>query len=280
MLRLYLDRQLAKVHTFKFPAGESGVSFSVDQPVKDGKINGMITLLWLDNDDLINLMLLVDAVRREYDVELSLSIPYFPYARQDRVCNKGESLSVKVIADIINSLNFKNVYVMDPHSDVVGAVLNNFKQVDVTQQIVSAFYETYDRSKHNYLVSPDAGANKKVQKYAKAICERTPHLDGIIKADKVRDTATGKITDTIVHCGDLGDANLLVVDDICDNGGTFIPLAERLRGITAGSVNLFVTHGLFNSGVDKFYGIFDKIFTANSMMKPEFSDTHGILVSL
>lgn len=261
MLSLYLGKSQAEVKIFKFPAGESGVSFN-DSNIgcQEGSTkSGMIALRWESNHDLINLMLLVDAVRRKYqDAVLSLNIPYFPYARQDRVCNKGESLSLKVVATLINSLNFARVYVIDPHSEVLGAVLDNMvvmaNRVSIAVQLIKGDVT---------LVSPDAGANKKVLGYAK-------ELNGlpVIRADKTRDTKTGAITGTVVFSEHLGNTNLLVVDDILDAGGTFIPLAVELRKITTGTVNLLVSHGLFTKGVDIFQGVYDNIFVINNMYGP------------
>lgn len=267
MLKLFVGKDPAVVNVFKFPAGESGVSFSV--PVQktrlyDGKPFGAdITLNWESNDDLINLALLVDAVRRKYnnEVELSLTIPYFPYARQDRVCNPGESLSVKVIADIINAMGFARVYVIDPHSDVVGAVLNNMVQMDNFNNVQQATFRLTKGGVEVALVSPDAGANKKVMGYAK----QKPFPLKVIRADKTRDVSTGKITGTVVYSEHLGNVNLLVVDDICDGGGTFIPLAEELRKITDGTVSLFVTHGIFTKGIDIVVDAYDNVFVVNNM---------------
>lgn len=81
-----------------------------------------------DNSILI-LLQLTDAVRRLGAKEVNLFIPYFPGARQDRVCNKGESLSVKVYADLINNQNYDKVVIFDPHSDVTPALLNNVEVV-------------------------------------------------------------------------------------------------------------------------------------------------------
>lgn len=263
MLSLFINKKQAKVKIFKFPAGESGVSFTCEDAPLHTTIPGMITLKWESNDDIINLALLVDAVRREYpNIELSLNIPYFCYARQDRVCNVGESLSVKVIANIINGMNFARVFVTDPHSEVLGAVLNNMVVMDVSQKVKSALTTIYKGS-GCVLVSPDAGALKKIYRYAKE-CNGVK----VVRADKTRDTATGAITGTVVYSEHLDYQNLLVVDDILDGGGTFIPLAAELRKITTGTVNLLVTHGIFTKGVDIMQGVFDNIFVINNMHGP------------
>jgi ribose-phosphate pyrophosphokinase len=258
MLSLYIDKQQAEVNIFKFPAGESGVSFCTNSIVKDGKVNACITLKWQGNDDIVNLALLVDAVRREYDVDLSLNIPYFPYARQDRVCNKGESLSLKVITNMVNAMEFSSVYVTDPHSDVLGALLNNMVCMDVVPSLIDAMFKVANGGVN--LVSPDAGANKKVLGYAK-------RLGGmpVIRADKTRDTKTGSITGTVVFSEHIGNVPVVVVDDIGDGMGTFIPLAAELRKITNGTVSIFLSHGIFTKSVDILQGVFDNIFVVNNM---------------
>ena len=266
MLSLFIGKKQAEVKIFKFPAGESGISFHHYEHYEsnDASIPGMITLKWENNEDIINLALLVDAVRREYpNIELSLDIPYFPYARQDRVCNAGESLSVRVVANIINGMNFARVFVTDPHSDVLGAVLNSMVVMDVCNFLVKALRKVQDYGAVAALVSPDAGANKKIMGYAKQFGGLP-----VIRADKTRDTATGAITGTVVYSENLGNRNLLVIDDILDGGGTFIPLAAELRKITTGTVNLLVTHGIFTKGVDILQGAFDNIFVINNMYGP------------
>lgn len=265
MLKLFIGKDPAKVTIFKFPAGESGVSFKWDnlRTRTEPTLSCKISLKYEGNEDILNLALLVDAVRRQHpQIEINLDMPYFPYARQDRVCNPGESLSVKVIADIINSLHLTRVYVTDPHSDVLGAVLNNMVQVDVSYSIKRAL-TTVCKAQNTKLVSPDAGALKKIYRYAK----ECGGVD-VVRADKSRDTSTGKITGTVVYSEHLGKTNLLVVDDICDGGGTFVPLAQELRKITDGTVSLFVTHGLFTKGVDIVADVFDNVFVVNNMYGP------------
>lgn len=188
MLKLFIGKDAAEVKIFKFPAGESGVSFTWDGTRTRTEVGRAdITLNWESNDDLINLALLRDAIARKYPkMNVSLTIPYFPYARQDRVCNPGESLSVKVITTFINSLGFDYVYVTDPHSEVLGACLDNMFVMETLHNVRKALgIAMGERSWINAaLVSPDAGANKKVGGYARAAMR-----GGIrtIRADKERD---------------------------------------------------------------------------------------------
>lgn len=258
-LKLKVNGSEVAVKSLKFPAGESLVQVDGER-FRSPVVSAEIELHFRGNDDLIELALLTDAVRRMYPTlqSVTLKMPYFPYARQDRVCNPGESLSAKVIADLINSLNFTKVHCMDLHSTVSQALINNLQHHDLTEVARYMVRHLPDA----ILVSPDAGAAKKVFEFAKVHLYRR-----VIVADKVRDTATGAITDTrILDTAPVPDgADLLIMDDICDGGRTFIELAAKLRQLTNGKIYLYVTHGIFSKGADVFDGLIDGIFTSNLM---------------
>lgn len=262
----------------KFPAGESLVKFTQLSDAVSNKF--VVRLDFESNSDLIDLALTVDAIRREagYGVDIHLLMPYLPYARQDRVCNDGESLSVKVIADFINSLDFNLVICYDLHSDVSGALINRLQMISLAECVTQIGLDKIIKDEVYILVAPDAGAYKKVSKL-----NNTLNNGYMVTASKIRDTKTGKLSGTVVDIPDINDLQgrkFLIVDDILDNGGTFIPLATAIKEKCSDAVvSLYVTHGLFNSGIDKFYGIFDKIYVANNMMKKDFNDTHGIMVT-
>lgn len=262
----------------RFPAGESLVKFELSSyGTKQTKF--VIRLDFESNSDLIDLALAVDAIRRKagHGVDIHLFMPYLPYARQDRVCNEGESLSVKVIADLINSLEFNLVVCYDLHSDVSGALINRLQMISLGECVKLIGLDKIIEDEKMILVAPDAGAYKKVSKL-----NSTLNNGYMVTASKIRDTATGAITGTTTDIPEhrYNGRHFLIVDDILDNGGTFIPLAKEICDKVDGAkVSLYVTHSLFNSGIDKFYGIFDKIYVANNMMKKEFNDTYGIMVT-
>jgi len=212
----------------------------------------------------MELLLLTDAVRRQYRPKsFSAIIPYFPYAQQDRVCSPGESLAVRVMADMINSQGYDEVIVWDPHSDVVGGLLNNltiYTSEFLSQGLFSAYLKKRLIPEDTIVVAPDAGALKKVQRIAARW-----KMD-MVRADKTRDTATNKITGTVVYSGPVGNKDFLIVDDICVGGKTFTELAEKLRPLTTGKIYLCVTHGIFAAGFDVFRGLIDHIFVFNSFV--------------
>jgi ribose-phosphate pyrophosphokinase len=203
------------------------------------------------SDDLLSLLLVTDAARRHGATKIDLCLPYVPYARQDRVCADGEPLSLAVFAKLINAQEYRSVEVWDVHSDTALALIDR-----ATNRHCSTLLGEAVRSRP-ILVAPDAGALKKIHR-----CASDHHLY-YIRADKTRDPSTGEITDTVVYSSDLGSSDLLIVDDICDGGRTFVELAKKLRKLTTGKINLYVTHGIFSKGTSVFDGIIDHVFVAN-----------------
>ena len=102
--------------------------------------------------------------------------------------------------------------------------------------------------------APDKGASIKVASVANG------YTDNIIQLSKCRDVSTGNIQGIDIVSGDVKDKDILIIDDICDGGMTFISAAEELKYNGAKSVSLYVTHGIFSKGVRSFKGIIDYIF--------------------
>ena len=241
----------------KFPGGEINVVLHQTFQMFGALL---ITGIIKDSDNIMELLLLKDACNRIFNWnKTALGLAYVPYARQDRVCNDGEALSIKVFANLINSMNFDTVLTYDNHSDVSSALINNCTNVTVTEIIASTFEAGQVFDIPDLLVSPDAGANKKVFELSKAT--EIP----MIRADKTRDTKTGNITGTVVYSDDLTDKHVMIVDDICDGGRTFIELAKVLKIKNAKKVTLYITHGIFSQGIDVLFenGI-DEVITTNS----------------
>ena len=188
----------------------------------------------------MNLCLAVDALRNMFVNYIEVFVPYIPYARQDRVMVPGEPLSIKVFANIINSLNLNKILVFDAHSDVSVALLNNCQNIP-NYEMVSHFLKELNLSDYT-LVSPDLGAYKKIDKLATKINYKGHIATGI----KIRDLATGQIVKSDVTTDDLKGKACIVVDDICDGGRTFIELAAALKAKNAGDLFFIASHGIFS----------------------------------
>ncbi|MBO0948562.1 ribose-phosphate diphosphokinase [Fibrella forsythiae] len=216
--------------------------------------------------DFMQLLLATDALRRAGYKQLLLMLPYFPAARQDRLMVPGEPLSVRVYADLINAQHYEQVYVYDPHSDVTPALLNN-SQVIGNQTFVGEVLARFAPEKL-CLVSPDAGALKKIHKLAAA-------LGGVpvVVCDKERDVRTGTLTGFRVFADDLTGRQCLIVDDICDGGGTFVGLAAELRKLNPERVSLAVSHGIFSKGLAPLTNTLDHVYATDSFSTLPDTDT-------
>ena len=255
------------IKTFNFPAGESHVCLSTNNLSE----NTVIKAFLHGANQIMELLLTVDAIRRlQPQTKIELTIPYFPYARQDRVCNQGEALSVKVMTDLINNLKCDRVTIVDPHSDVTPALLNNCQVVTQADILSKSELVTRIKEENWALIAPDAGAEKKIHDVAKSIAEKNFSPD-VFWAGKVRDTQTGKISETTFY-GDVEGRKVLIIDDICDGGRTFIELAKLLQDKGAKEIYLYVTHGIFSKGLDILKPYFQKIYCYNSMLPTSTKD--------
>lgn len=233
-----------------------------------------------NSEDLFAILMVHNALKRNSPgAEIHLKIGYVPYARQDRVANPGEALSIEAMADFINMMQFKSVTIFDPHSDVTPALIRNchvVSQADIFDEyLILDQTSGYQHHKLNpaewVLVCPDNGAVKKTDKLAKKF-----GFAGVVYMDKNRDTQTGKITGTFPrsfvtsegvheHMEELEGKRLLVVDDICDGGYTFIQIANELRTFSPKDLYLYVTHGLFTKGLDVVVNAgYNRIITTNA----------------
>lgn len=237
-----------------FPGGEEHIRLPKFSQTADCGLMGRLR----NSTDVMRFILAADAMKRKGIKDMEAVIPYIPYARQDRVCNDGEALSLAVFANMINSYGFSSVTYWDEHSPVTSALIHNGISVapeDLIHSDCALLDERY------IVVAPDAGASKRAMGMAKLI-----GLD-LIQATKVRDIGTTAIVETRISA-DLSiydDKPYLIVDDICDGGRTFIELAKVLRGDGAKRIELYVTHGIFSKGLGVFEGLVDHIWTTDSI---------------
>jgi ribose-phosphate pyrophosphokinase len=245
----------------KFPDGQQSVciedNLTIDHIIIESRFNSFRDL---------ELIISANQALKEMGIStVDLMVPYFLGARSDRKFVEGTSNYLKtVVCPIINSQNFNKVCVFDPHSDVLEACLNNFTKIDNIELVKF----TLDKigKEGTVLVSPDAGALKKVYHVAEEL-----GISDIIIASKHRDVKTGKITHTEVPGVEKYNENnkFVIVDDICDGGRTFTELAKTIRQHNSLSkIYLIVSHGIFSAGMTPLNDSFDGIFTTNSI-RPE-----------
>lgn len=210
-----------------------------------------------NNEELVALIFLTKHLRSIWCEEISLYMPYIPNARQDRTKTDEDVFTLKYFAEIINNLNFKTVYVLDPHSAVSEALIENIS-IFTPDELIK---KTIKDCKPDLLFYPDEGAMKR---YSGMITKE--YVFGI----KKRDWQSGKIEGLDV-CGDvekIKGKNVLIIDDICSRGGTFYHSAKKLRELGANKIYLYITHcenTIFEGELLK-GDLIDKIYTTNSIL--------------
>lgn len=249
-----------------FPNGEKRYIFP--EIPKEGIMQ--VTLMYEDDSEFFDLLCTFDTIRRNNPyVALALNLPYIPYSRMDRVERGSDSFSLKSFANFVNNvIKPKSIKCLDAHSDVALAlfdapVTNHIPQVDMVKNNFSHV--------DTLLIFPDSTA---VKRYKKLFPEYQS-----VSINKERDFQTGKIiSSTLVKNDNTSDdffwnmKNVVIVDDICSKGGTFL-LASQLIAKNIGhkdyAINLVVAHceaAIFDGELLKDGSPFNgKVYCTNSM---------------
>lgn len=197
---------------------------------------------------------------------LRLVMPYVPNARMDRIKNTNENFSLKVFANFINSLGFDEVCVMNVHSNVSEALIDN---INVRSYTIDWHIETViKKEKPDVIFFPDEGACKRYADLASVKESDLPVIFGI----KKRDWKSGDIKGLdIITDIDIKDKKILIIDDICSKGGTFMHSAIKLKNMGASDVILYVSHCEDNikNGVLLGTDLISKIYTTDSILHIE-----------
>jgi ribose-phosphate pyrophosphokinase len=201
--------------------------------------------------DLFTACLVSDTLRNHGYSEVNLDIRYLLGARMDRSIDWSQPFTLQSVARIINLCGFSRVRILDVHSEVATRLIRNSENVlpyGVVRQVRNSCGSPF-------IVCPDKGAMNRVSELCAGY-----HVRG----SKVRDTQTGELRGFTIdtHGVNLPFESVLIVDDICDGGATFVGLAKELRKAGAKKVYLYVTHGIFSKGTP-LEGV-DRIYTTDS----------------
>ncbi len=199
----------------------------------------------------VEAMFLIDAITVNGGWIKNLILPYIPGARQDRSNPTGDVLfTLRSVAVMLNARSFKRVLVLDPHSPVSMSYITNAEAYPL--ELLA------DKMWHGYtgIISADKGGKDRAEQFAKAMNKP------IFYGAKRRDVSTGKLSGFEVEELPKG-GHFLVVDDICDGGGTFVGLAAEIekQGCFA---DLFVTHGIFSKGSSELRKAYGNVYTTDS----------------
>ena len=244
----------------KFPNGETrmdkeGLDFAIGQAIYIE-----VLFKYEDDSDLIKLMMTkkyVDSVAGDFFSKM-LTIYYMPYSRMDRSEN-GSAFTLKYIANFINDLNFDKVTVVEPHSDITPALLNNVESKYINFDLLPKVMKEVGFDEENdYIMFPDLGASRRY---------KNMKTNNVLIGHKVRDFKTGEILrlDLIGKNKNLLN-KVIIVDDLSSYGGTFMHSANILRKEGFDKVYLLVAHAENSIFKGELFSHVDKVFTTDSIL--------------
>lgn len=222
-----------------------------------------VSFKYESDSDLIKLMLLKSYLDDLKFNEVRLVIYYMPYSRMDRSENRSP-FTLKYVSSFINNLNFHEVKVIEPHSDVTNALLNNVEPIYINFDLLPKVLEDVSfKEDTDYIFFPDAGAQKRYSK-----------LKGFknLVGHKNRDFKTGEIKQLDV-IGEIPSKpfKVVIVDDLSSYGGTFMFSAEKLKELGASEIYLLVAHAENSIFEGKIFNtnLIDKVFTTDTILSKQ-----------
>lgn len=248
----------------KFPDGTLLLKEDVPYNFKDYR-EATITWLFENNEELVTLIYIVKHLNAHGILSLHLNMPYIPNSRQDRVKTSEDVFTLKYFAEVINWLDFESVTVLDPHSSVSEALIDNIVVNHPDRYVWAAIESKYICGIDNLtMFFPDEGAMKRY-----STMFELPYAFGI----KKRDWETGQIKglDVSGMVDLIKDRKILIVDDICSRGGTFYHSAKKLKELGAKEIYLYISHceNTILEGEVLTSGLIDRVFTTNSIFTKE-----------
>lgn len=221
-----------------------------------------ITWRYENDREFLALIYLVKHLRRLGYPSIDLYMPYIPNARMDRVKSSEDVFTLKYFAELLNDLKLDRVTVLDPHSTVSEALIDNLSilmPVDYINMTIDKICST-----NLLMFYPDSGS---VKRYADMI--KRPYAYGL----KNRDWENGQILglDVVDNGFSIKHHDILIVDDICSRGGTFLHAAKKLKELGANDIYLYVSHceNTILEGELLTSGLIKKVFTTDSIFTKE-----------
>ena len=190
------------------------------------------------NDNLMELLLCIDALKRSSAKNITAVIPYFGYARQDRKVVPRTSISAKVVSNLITNAGANRIVTVDLHAGQIQGFFDMPVDNLFTTPIFARYIKKNIKSNNLTCVSPDAGGIERTRGLAKKINAELAIID------KRRPQAGKSQVMNII--GDIKNKNCIIVDDIIDSGGTIVNAVEALIKKGAKDVHVFVTHAVLS----------------------------------
>ena len=229
-----LGVELGKMNTQRFADGEFEVSY--EESIRGREVY-LVQSTFPNSDNLMELLLMIDAAKRASAKSIVAVIPYFGWARQDRKDKPRVSIAAKLVSDLLTTAGVDRVITMDLHADQIQGFFN----VPVDHLYASSVFIPYIQSlnlDNLVIATPDVGGAKRANNYAK-------YLDvPLVLCHKQRAKANVVANMTVI--GDVQDKNVILVDDMVDTAGTITKAADLMMSKGAKSVRALCSHAIMS----------------------------------
>ena len=255
-----LGVELGKMNTQQFADGEFEVCF--EESIRGHEVY-LVQSTFPNTDNLMELLLMIDAAKRASAKSIIAVIPYFGWARQDRKDKPRVSIAAKLVADLLSTAGVDRVITMDLHADQIQGFFN----VPVDHLYASAVFIPYIQSlnlEDMVIATPDVGGAKRANSYAK-------YLDlPLVLCHKQRAKANVVANMTVI--GDVKDKNVILVDDMVHTAGTITKAADLMIANGAKSVRALCSHAIMSDPASERVdncGMTEMIFTNSIPFKKD-----------
>lgn len=263
MITVFADNKQIPVNMVEF--SDSAITFKLDGLPENPRYISVnvcpTTPVYRVLEEITLIASCIDELKFSYNVPMYLTLPYLPYARADRVFEKGNPAGLKMFLfgldriggfDEINVCDIHNKSSVDSICEDYGLDLNIVEKSQL--ECFKASMPHDFNTEYDIVLAPDKGAVMKAQMIA-------AHLEvDVYNCGKERDVSTGKIIKSVLPDVDFSGKVVLIPDDLMDYGGTFISLAKLLKDAGAKQVDLYVTHMIGAKGLDNLKGLIDNVY--------------------
>ena len=232
----YLKTKLVNSNIKKFADGE--IYIEINENIRGNSIFIVQSISSPANDNLMELLLCIDALKRSSAKNITAVIPYFGYARQDRKVVPRTSISAKLVSNLITKAGADRVVTVDLHAGQIQGFFDIPVDNLFTTSIFARHVKKNIKKKDIICVAPDVGGTERARALGKAINA------GLAIIDKRRPKPGQSEVMNII--GNVKNKSCIIVDDIIDSGGTIINCAKALKNRGAKEVYVYITHGVLS----------------------------------
>lgn len=232
----FLDVSLVDPQLRRFANGE--IFCEIEKNVRGADVFVLQTTSAPVNDNLMELLIIIDALKRASAASITAVMPHYGYSRQDRKSSPRTPISAKLVADLLTVAGATRVITMDLHAGQIQGFFDIPFDNIFASPVILDYIKKNISTENLVMVSPDAGGVERVRWYAKRL-----HTD-IAMIDKRR---TGpNVAKAMNIVGEVKDKDVIIVDDMIDTAGTLVEAAKTLKQHGAQKIYCFATHGVFS----------------------------------